>query len=210
MKDVLSRMKEDKRIKLINSAMKEFGTNKFDKASTNVIVREANISKGLLFHYFETKEAVFDYLVVFTIKSMGKTIIDNVDWSDGDLINRMHKVINLKLTILEKYPYMFDFGKMMYDSKSIDDVKKITDKYIPDLYYKVYSHNIDFTLFKDNLDVSRVIKIIQLFLDGYSDMMLQKYKKEIISRDDLNKEMEELTTYLEMYKAAFYKKDSVN
>ena len=210
MKDVLARMKEDKRIKLINSAMKEFGTNRFDKASTNVIVREADISKGLLYHYFETKEALFDYLLVFTMKSMGKAIVDSVEWDDGDLINRMQRVVEIKLGILEQYPYMLDFGKIMYESKSVDEVKKIVDKYIPDLYLKVYSHNINYSLFKDNLDVNRAVKMIQLFSDGYSEQLLQKYKTTILSTNDLKKEMDELTTYLDMYKEAFYKSDHIN
>jgi AcrR family transcriptional regulator len=187
MEDVLARMKDDKRIRLINSAMKEFGTNRFDKASTNVIVREANISKGLLYHYFETKEALFDHLRAFTMKSMGKAIVDSVEWDDGDLINRMQRVIEIKLRILEQYPYMLDFGKIMYESKSVDEVKKIADKYTPDIYLKVYSHNINYALFKDNLDVSRAIKMIQLFLDGYSEQLLQKYKTVISSTKELKK-----------------------
>lgn len=206
MEDVLARMKEEKRLRLINSAMKEFGANSFDKASTNVIVKEAGISKGLLYHYFDSKKTLFDYLLVFTMKSMGKAIVDSVEWDDGDLINRMHRVIEIKLGILEQYPYMIDFGKAMYESKSVEEVKRIVDKYIPDLYLKVYNHNIDYSLFKENLDVVRAVKMIQLFLDGYSEQIFQKYKTDISSTNDLKKEMDELTTYLDMYKEAFYKK----
>ena len=205
MKDVLARMKEDKRIKLINSAMKEFGTNRYDKASTNVIVKEAGVSKGLLYHYFDSKETLFDYLLVFTMTILGKAIVDRVEWNDGDLIKRMHKVIKIKLGILEQYPYMLEYGKTMYESKSVTEIKKIGDQYIPELYAKVYSHNINYSLFKDNLDVNRAVKMIQLFLDGYSEQLLEKYKTAITSTKELKEEMDELNIYLDMYKEAFYK-----
>lgn len=205
MEDVLARMKEEKRLKLINSAMKEFGANRYDKASTNLIVKEAGVSKGLLYHYFDSKEALYDYLIAFTMESIGKAIINSVEWDDGDLIRRMHRVIEIKLDILGHYPYMLDFGKTMYDAKSLDEMKKLIEKYLPDLYLKVYSHNIDYSLFKDHIDVGRAVKMIQLFLDGYAEQLLQNYRTSMSSIKDYKKEMDEVTIYLDMYKEAFYK-----
>lgn len=206
MDDVLARMKEEKKSKLINSAMKEFGANSYEKASTNAIVKEAGISKGLLYHYFDSKEALYDYLISFTMKSVGTAIINSVEWDDGDLINRMHRVIEIKLGILEQYPYMLDFGKAMYDSKSLDEMKELAERYIPDLYLKVYSHNIDYSLFKDNIDVDRVVKMIQLFLDGYAEQFLKKYRTTISSTKEFKQEMDEVMIYLNLYKEAFYKR----
>lgn len=205
MEDVLSRMKEEKRLKLINSAMKEFGENRYNKASTNAIIKDAGISKGLLYHYFDSKEALYDYLIAFSMKSIGNAIIESVEWDDGDLINRMHRVIEIKLGILEKYPYMLDFGKSMYDSKSLDEMKVLIDQYIPDLYLKVYSHNIDYSLFKEHVDVGRAVKMIQFFLDGYSEQLLKKYRTTISSIKEFKQEMDEIEIYLDIYKEAFYK-----
>ena len=198
-------MEEEKRLNLINSAMKEFGSNSYEKASTNMIVKEAGISKGLLYHYFDSKEALYDYLIVFTINSMGKAIVDSVEWDDGDLINRMQRVVEIKLGILEQYPYMLDFGKIMYDPKSLEEMKKLVEKYLPEIYFKVYSHNIDYSLFKDGIDVARVAKMVQFFLDGFSEELLKKYKTSISSTQEFKDEIAELTIYLDMYKEAFYK-----
>ncbi len=206
MEDKLKKMNKDNRIRLINSAMKEFGANRFDKASTNVIVKEANISKGLLFHYFKTKEALFDYLVFFTISKMGNAIVDQVDWTDGDLINRMQTIIKIKLGILQKYPHMLSFSKNIYERISIAELKQLTDKLIPDLYYQIYSHNIDYSLFKEEYEVESVINIIQLFLDGFAEQQQQKYKDTPLINENLEKEIKEIEKYLSIYKQAFYKK----
>ena len=205
MEYILARMKKEKRLKLINSAMKEFGENSYAKASTNTIVKEAGISKGLLYHYFDSKEALYDYLVAFTMNSVGEAIIQNVDWGERDLINRMHRLSEIKLQILEQYPYMLNFGKTMYGFKSLEEMKELIERHLPDLYHKIYSHNIDYSMFKDSVDVGRAVKMIQLFLDGYSEEFLKKYRTVISSSRELKREMDEVAIYLDMYKEAFYK-----
>ena len=46
-------LKKEKQDRMINAALKVFALNGYRHASTDDIVREAAISKGLLFHYFE-------------------------------------------------------------------------------------------------------------------------------------------------------------
>ena len=67
MENLLVKVDVEKRDKIINSALKEFSINTFQKASTNTIVEDAGISKGLLFHYFGSKEKLYKYLEYFSI-----------------------------------------------------------------------------------------------------------------------------------------------
>ncbi len=41
---------------ILNAALKEFVSRGFDNASTNVIAKEAGISKALMFHYANSKQ----------------------------------------------------------------------------------------------------------------------------------------------------------
>lgn len=45
----------EKQDRILNAALKEFAQKGYQNASTNEIVKEAGISKGLLFHYFNNK-----------------------------------------------------------------------------------------------------------------------------------------------------------
>ena len=47
---------ENKSKKIIDAAMNEFIRSGYERASTNVIVKEAGISKGSLFNYFTNKK----------------------------------------------------------------------------------------------------------------------------------------------------------
>lgn len=49
----------DSRSKIIEAALQEFGEHGYDGASTNQICQAAGISKGLLYHYFKSKENLF-------------------------------------------------------------------------------------------------------------------------------------------------------
>ena len=55
-------LKKEKQDRMINAALKVFALNGYRHASTDDIVREAAISKGLLFHYFENKLGVYAFV----------------------------------------------------------------------------------------------------------------------------------------------------
>lgn len=57
----------EKQARIINAAMKEFVKSGYDKASTNKIVKEANISKGSLFNYFHSKKELYLYLIEYGV-----------------------------------------------------------------------------------------------------------------------------------------------
>ena len=54
---------DERRASLLRGALAEFNEKGFHGASTRSIARAAGISSGLLFHYFPSKEAVYEELV---------------------------------------------------------------------------------------------------------------------------------------------------
>ena len=61
-------IKNEKQERILNAAIKVFALNGYRKASTDVIVTEAGISKGLLFHYFTNKLSLSEYITAYKIK----------------------------------------------------------------------------------------------------------------------------------------------
>jgi TetR/AcrR family transcriptional regulator len=53
----------EKQEDILRACLREFALNGYDGASTNRIVEDAGISKGVLFKYFEDKESLFLYVV---------------------------------------------------------------------------------------------------------------------------------------------------
>ena len=57
------RLPEAKRQAIREAALKEFARVPFDKASINQIIRNADISRGSFYTYFEDKQDVVEFLL---------------------------------------------------------------------------------------------------------------------------------------------------
>lgn len=201
--DVLDKMNPDKKNRLINAAMKEFGDNKFDKASTNVIVKEAGISKGLLYHYFSSKKALFNYLFEYAMKTVAVPIAEEVGLEDPDIIGRIERITRLKVRIFDEIPFLLSFSKAMYEGLDYTEVKKIIQKYNPIPVDMYYSHNVDKTLFKEEVDVAMAIKNIQFTLERVGDAYLTQQKMGI--EPDIKQIIEEVEAFLAHFRKIYYK-----
>lgn len=62
------KLEPDKQQRILEAVLKEFATQGYDKASTNRIVQEAGIAKGMLFYYFKNKQELFRYALQHSIK----------------------------------------------------------------------------------------------------------------------------------------------
>ena len=196
-------MGPDKKVRLIKAAMKEFGENRFEKASTNVIVKEAGISKGLLYHYFYSKKDLYNYLFDYAIKAILIPIAEQVGLEDSNIIRRIERIAKLKIKILEEMPELVTFSKTMYEGMSYDDIKKVLEKYNPIPLDMYYSHNVDSTLFKEGVDVDMAIKIIQYTLEKVGDNYLTQRNMGI--EPDVEHIIHEFEKLLTHFRSIYYK-----
>lgn len=60
--EAFMKLSEDKRNKIINAMKKEFGRTEIEKTSVERIIKDAGISKGSFWVYFENKSEAIDYL----------------------------------------------------------------------------------------------------------------------------------------------------
>jgi AcrR family transcriptional regulator len=201
--DVLAKIDKDKKIRIINASMEEFGEKGFELASTNSIVKNAKISKGLLFHYFSTKQELFDYVQDFAFTTMVGRLKAELDLSETDLIARILSITKIKMGVIKDYPYLYDFGTTMYQNMKIEEVKKMIETYDMSLYLTVFTQNIDLTVFREGLDPEMTRATIQRSIEKKSEEMLASYKAgKLNSMDDI---FNEFSIYSEFLRKAFYK-----
>lgn len=204
MKDIFKNIDDEKRDRIINSALEEFSKNGFEKASTNVIVKNAGISKGSLFHYFENKQELYEKLEEFMMVTATDAVKNNVDWTESDFFERVKQIVMAKGAVTFKYPYIYDFAYMIMEAKSIDEVRAQANKVSPDLEKKVYTYNVDFSKFKDGLDMEKVMNVIQWTFEKFGEELLKRVKQsnEPINFKKINAEADE---YISLLKGMFYK-----
>ena len=204
MDGILKNMDPEKRDRIINAALEEFGKHEFEKASTNTIVKNAGISKGLLFHYFENKKSLLEYLESYVIKTVISTLKEELDWEESDFFNRLKQVALIKGRLTLRYPFMFEFFTNIIEKMDYDALLKYREDFAPGLMEKIYTHNIDYSKFKPEMDMEKTMKIINWVIEKYSLDLLDKLSrtKEPWDYATVNVEFEQ---YMDILRKAFYR-----
>jgi len=57
----------EKQNRILKAAYEEFAKHSYKQASTNKIIKEADIGKGTLFYYFNSKKELFEFLIEYGI-----------------------------------------------------------------------------------------------------------------------------------------------
>lgn len=202
--DIFKNMDTEKKDRIINSALEEFSKYSFDKASTNNIVKNALISKGLLFHYFSSKKELYDKLEKFVIEIVINDLVEKINWDISDFFERTKEIVMIKWKVTNRYPYIYDFFMTTLENNSIDEIKEKSEIIAPNLTNKIYTHNIDYSLFKDNIDIQKAMTIIRWTFEKYGEEIV--YNKSI-NRNELDyKEIDtDIQQYIDVLKKAFYK-----
>ncbi len=200
-------LEEEKQDRIINAAMKEFSNRGYAQASTNEIVKQAGISKGLIFHYFQNKQGLFLFLYDYAMEKMMSEIGSRMDWEERDIFQMYRQVIEVKLRLCRVYPDMFNFLRAAYVDEASEAASILEERnhhFIKEWQGRMFA-NLDDSKFKEGIDVQRAIHILVWSMEGYSHSQFEKIKSMPLEEMDLDAMMVEIDIYLEMLKQAFYR-----
>lgn len=199
-------LKVEKQNTIINAALKEFSKNGFENASTNEIVKEARISKGSLFNYFNTKKDLYIYLFDYSIEII-EELYGKIDIEERDIFTRIGNIGIQKLKIHQDYPYVFDFLASAELEESIE-VKDIIKKYIDSIYergLKQMYKDVDYSKFRQDLDIEKAIEILNWTMFGFGEKVIKQLYSFKDSTEFGKKTLKEWEKYSDMLERSFYK-----
>lgn len=127
-KQTFLELDNEKRERIIETALKEFAAYGYAGSSTNRIVKESGISKGSLFKYFENKEDMYFYLIDTVASEMAVDMENDLNFLPEDLKER---VIAYSLTEISWYMANPVKGHFMISVASEKDEisKKLIERY---------------------------------------------------------------------------------
>lgn len=196
----------EKQERILNAAMKEFASKGYGNASTNEIVKEAEISKGLLFHYFQNKKQLFLYIYDYCLDISIKEVYEQVNFEETDLFAKIRQLQVIKLEVSERHPEFFSFFEVAYLETSAEikpELDQRNTELLTSSVSKLFQH-IDTTKFKDGVDVSKVINIVLWTLEGFGQQLL-KTAKLTGTKLDYHTAFKQTDEYIEVLRTAFYK-----
>lgn len=198
---------EEKKQRILNAAMKEFAAKGYDHASTNKIVEDAGIAKGLLFHYFKSKKQLFLYLYDTSLALAIREITSTVDYEEKDFFARLLKTQRSKMELISVYPDIMDFLKVSYLDESAAVRKDLDDRKAGLLlvgFQKAFE-GIDTSVFRPELDIGLVIKTVAWAYEGFANSFMETLRHMDTIKMDYRPLIEESEKYAEFLKKCFYK-----
>ena len=199
----LSREKQNEisKEKILRASLNEFGKKDYLIASTNNICKDNNISKGLLFHYYQNKDELFLLCVKSCFNDLSNYIKNNITYYEGDPRKSLDLYMKRRWEFFQDNAYYKQifinatFNPPSHLVKEISILKKDVDEANKEFLLKcINSCNL-----KDNVTPDKVVDII---LDLINHLHTKFMNRSMIDESDtsqvLNEWVEEFSTIFEM------------
>lgn len=193
-------LKKEKQDRMINAALKVFSIGGYKHASTDDIVNEAGISKGLLFHYFGSKLGLYSFLYDYSVRFMKLEITGSVSSTEQDYFEIRRQMEFGKMQVLKNYPYMQRFlDRCRFEDVSEALVAIERQKNVLTDIQAVLKNQSNRSLFKDEVDYEKLDQILTYTVDGLMDARFQdsSFQPELLYN--------ETCSYFDMMKKLTYR-----
>jgi len=162
----LTREKQDR---IINAAIYVFSANGYDKAGTDAIIKEAGISKGLLFHYFGSKLNLYSFVAEYCARYMIMELQNSVGSDIKNPVDRIRAVEESKLRMLRVYPYLDLFIISLQEEKSPEALPaaRSWSTMVEEVYRELIEEGADESLLRPGLDIAGVRELVSCALEGF-------------------------------------------
>ena len=168
-------LKKEKQDRMINAALKVFALNGYRHASTDDIVKEAGISKGLLFHYFENKAGIYEFVYEYSVRYMLLELSTKVSRRETDLFEVMKQVEMARMDAMKGYPYMQYFLNVCEHEDVSEALLAIEDKKeILDAEYERIQEQISYENLAAGVEGAKVQKMMKLTVEG---LLYEKFRE---------------------------------
>lgn len=197
---------DQRKDRILEAALIEFSDKGYKKASTNTIVREAGVSKGLLFHYYVSKKELYILLYNLAVKTIEDEVYTEVNFADRDVLNRLYSGTIASIEAYDKHPLLVKFLELnaSVEDKEIINATKLSSLEKRARVYGEIFNNIDYYLFNDAINIDRSLEVIKWTVDRIVDDWKIKNitNMKLAAFEQLSMD---ISHYLDLFRSAFYR-----
>ncbi|HKM35960.1 MAG TPA: TetR/AcrR family transcriptional regulator [Lachnospiraceae bacterium] len=190
---------------ILNAALKEFSSQGYDNASTNVIAKEAGISKALMFHYVSSKQELFLIVYDYFADLMEKEYYELMNYGEKDIFGRLRQSYILQIKLLRDHPWITEFSKLSRITNSDEINKELKNKARHLNCYPTLFDNIDAAKFRKGLDIEKCKQLILWANIGLTNQLLDEIRNTETNTKNLENIIKKLDGYFDELKKVFYK-----
>jgi AcrR family transcriptional regulator len=159
----------DRQRRMLEAAVHEFARHGYKTASTNAMAREAGVAKGLLFHHFGSKAALFTAAFEHVVEETARQMFELDQPLPADLIDRVFELGMRKLRLFQKAPDIYQFvSTAMVDAPpSVRDplIRKYRENVT--VRWPELLDGVDASKLRKGLTVTQALETMMLLMDGF-------------------------------------------
>lgn len=188
-------LKKEKQDRMINAALKVFAIHGYRHAGTDEMVREAGISKGLLFHYFGNKMGLYSFVYDYSVRYIMLELRATVNPKQRDLFEVLRQIEAARMHAMRNYPYMQKFLNRSMTENVGEVLLEIENRRNTLLEaYQVVEAQIDYAALPVGVDGQKLRKMLDFTIKG---LLEERFQEESFQPEML---YEEISGYLDMVK----------
>ncbi len=196
-------LKKEKQDRMINAALKVFAIQGYRHGSTDDIVKEAAVSKGLLFHYFESKLGVYRFVYDYSVRYMILELRSTVEPEEKEMFAMMKQIECARMHAMRGYPYMQQFLNRSMSEDSYEALLSIEEKRSAlEETYSALAGRIDYSLLPGGVDGEKLRKMLDFTVKG---LMAERFQDASFQPEML---YHEICDYLDMTRQIVYREGS--
>ena len=193
-------LKKEKQDRMINAALKVFAIQGYRHGSTDDIVREAAVSKGLLFHYFGNKVGVYQFIYDYSVRYMTLELRSSVDSKESDLFTVLKQMERARMHAMRGYPYMQQFLNRSMSEDCYEALLAVEEKKnVLEEACAAIDAQIDYTALPAGLDGEKLRKMLDFTIKG---LMTERFQNASFQPEML---YEEVCDYLDVMRKIVYR-----
>lgn len=169
-----TQLPSEKQDRILNAAYDEFISAGFQSASTNRIIKNAEISKGSLFHYFGSKEALYLFMIKRSNARLFKQLEPILHELSPDLIQRLRVFAISYLDLYINEPREFKFLMTLTEAGNRSIVERLMKETMDENQEKMLLIFSGIDTSKLILDLPEVIKVITWVMTGLKEQILNQ------------------------------------
>lgn len=205
MKTPFRNLADSQQYHILTTAMAEFSEHGYKAASTNRIVGAAGISKGLLYYYFENKEALYLSTAEFAYDHFTTHLLGRFTTEAEGFIERLARLSRIKHVYFTQHPEIAQFVTHMYYAEGLLEAYQPEMQELREWSLRAMYDNVDMAMFRTDIDRETAMKMIGWTFEGYIKEMEQYFEKESIDFDQVDTYFEQFDGYLDTMRKLYYK-----
>lgn len=163
-------LKKEKQDRMINAGLHIFAQNGYRHASTDEIVKEAQISKGLLFHYFNSKLGYYTFLYNYISRFVILQLRSEIKKQDIDYFDLHEQILDAETNLMEQYPFVFLFFESVKMEDDPDAILALEENSLETTVNDIYdsferkADRTGYSRVKDFSSLSRMLHYVKIGL----------------------------------------------